>query len=263
MPKIYLISEQFAVPIKSSERYAHCWQLMEKELYLLKVATEQIMRRDIPAHAPPECTEAYTIKGGPRNTDLFHEFLKDWMSNELVLYRGFPGFHRCWPHLLKGILRSQGETDYPTWTMDVVDTCWLPTADIDTAQGASLQLKDRYIPALSLYEPIPIGFTVKIAAGSKKNLPLCWTNPGEILVKGPLWTGQYHFQSITWYVNNFPHFHTWPIGITNLTLPQQRPFEPATHAITRQWWANCYEWMRLVCSASPYNIAPLMPQTWR
>jgi hypothetical protein len=261
MPKIYLVSEEFAVPIKSIKEYPHCWQLMDKELYLFKELTSPISPRSIPAHVPGDCREAHIISDGT-NAHSFREFLHHWMSNELILYRGFPGFHRCWPDLLQGVLRSQGEIDYPTWTMDDIDTCWLPTADIDTAQGVSLQLNDRYIPALSRHEPIPTGFTVKIRAGSSNNLPLCWTSPGEILVKGPLFTGKYHFESITWYVNNFPHFFTWPIGFTNLTLPPQRPFNPATHGITRQWWANCHDWMEKVLLVQP-EIAALMPPTWQ
>jgi hypothetical protein len=92
-------------------------------------------------------------------------------------------------------LKSEGNEDDPTFTMSDGGrgtTCWLPTADENIAEGVSLQLTDVHTQALSMGQRVPIGFTVAIqAAGQDRALALCWLNSGEIVVKGPLISGQY------------------------------------------------------------------------
>jgi hypothetical protein len=46
------------------------------------------------------------------------------------------------------------------------------------------------------------------------------------------------------------------------TVIKFHAFNPATHGITRQWWANCHDWMEKVLLVQP-EIAALMPPTWQ
>jgi hypothetical protein len=107
-----------------------------------------------------------------------------WKNNQLVLYRGFPGCLFCWPQLLQGQLKSEGDADVPEFTMhgkeeregDKVKTRWLPAADLLTAQGVGVQCltQDPYTQHLARTEPIPVGFIVTIPAGCSRNIALCW-----------------------------------------------------------------------------------------
>lgn len=239
----YLVSNRFAVPIRESGRYPGRWQVMGGELYVDVGCTREIDRSQSPIPLPPSCTGAYTIA----DADLFHDFLQEWMSGTLVLYRGFPGCHFCMPEMTgNGVLRSEGDRDYPEFTMNDNGrgtTCWLPAADRAIAEGVSIQCTDAFTQALSLGEPIPIGFTVAIPAGSATKLPLCWLNAGEIVVRGPLYSGQYRMSTIAWLDVGQVSFRPWPPGFSNLFLPPQRPFRPGTrHAIDR-WWESCQDWM--------------------
>lgn len=234
MPQPYLVSKLFMVPIMPSQKYKNRWQVMGKELYVDVNSTKKV---DRPHNAPSSCSDAYSIA----DERLFHNFLTSWMDNSLVLYRGFPGCHFCWPDLLNGQLKSEGDDDKPEFTMGGA-TRWLPTADRDLARGVSLQCCDRFTQALALHERIPIGFTVKILAGSSKNLPLCWLNAGEIVVRGPLITGQYQMESITWFRNGLHSYTLWPVGFTNLFLPPQRPYLPGSGIEVYKWFDACQIW---------------------
>jgi hypothetical protein len=73
---------------------------------------------------------------------------------------------------------------------------------------------------------------------STSHLPLCWLNPGEIVVKGPLNAGhQYKFHSITWLENGNIFHGRWPAGFPNVFLPPQRPYDvAATTRAIENWW---------------------------
>ncbi len=237
MPQPYLVSSRFMVPIQPSQTYPNRWQVMGKDLYVDAHITR---RTNIPHNAPSSCNEAYSIP----DEILFHNFLTSWMDGSLTLYRGFPGCHFCWPELLLGQLKSEGNEDRPEFTMSDSGrgaTRWLPTAERDLARGVSLQCCDQFTRGLALHEHIPIGFTVKIPAGSAKRLPLCWLNSGEIVVRGPLITGQYQMESITWLRNGTTSYTAWPQGFTNLFLPPQRPYQPSAIAVYK-WWDTCQPW---------------------
>lgn len=145
-------------------------------------------------------------------------------------------------------MKSEGNEDDPTFTMSDGGrgtTCWLPTADENIAQGVSLQLTDVHTQALSMGQRVPIGFTVAIQAGQDRALALCWLNSGEIVVKGPLISGQYKMHSITWLEAGTPRFARWPAAFPNMFLPAQRPYQPASRAVIDAWWAtdHCRVWM--------------------
>lgn len=175
----------------------------------------------------------------------FAAMITDWRANTLTLYRGFPGCHFCWPNLLAGELRSEGDDDDPTFTMGG-STRWLPTADLNIAQGVSIQCTDVFTQQLSLSEPIPIGFTVAIPAGKNTNLPLCWLNPGEIAVRGPLRLGDYRMHSIAWLDVDQVAFRPWPHQIPGDTLLPARPYNPG-RPITL-WWESSQFWIDLVAT---------------
>ncbi len=237
MPQTYLVSNQFMVPIKLSEKYKKRWQVMGGEFYIDVDCTKRVK---IPSNAPQSCNDAYSIA----DEVSFHALLTSWMDGSLVLYRGFPGCHFCWPDLLNGELKSEGNDDYPEFTMSDSGkgtTRWLPTANRDLARGVSLQCCDAHTQMLSLHEHIPIGFTVKIPAGSFQKIPLCWLNAGEIVVKGPLISGQYQLESITWLRNGITSYMVWPTGFTNLFLPPQRPYKPSAIELYK-WWDTCQLW---------------------
>lgn len=235
MPQPYLVSNHFMVPIMPSQKYKNRWQVMGKELYIDVNVTMKIEK---PGTAPLSCSEAYRIT----DDGLFHQLLTSWMSGSYVLYRGFPGCHFCWPRLLMGQLESEGKDDRPEFTMGGGATRWLPTADRDLARGVSLQCCDGFTQELARNEHIPIGFTVGIPAGSSRNLPLCWLNSGEIVVRGPLVSGQYLMESITWFRNGIHSYTPWPPGFTNLFLPPQRPYLPSSRLAVDNWWDTCQAW---------------------
>ncbi|WP_281629652.1 hypothetical protein [Vibrio sp. St2] len=177
-----------------------------------------------------------------------HNMIKEWRRNTLALYRGFPGCHFCWPDLLMGELKSEGTNDYPEFTMSDTGkgtTCWLPAAEKNIAQGVSIQCCDQFTLGLSMQEDvaIPIGFTVRIPVGKSQGQRICWLNSGEILVRGPLMSGQYNMDSITWMKNGGPSFTSWPAQFPNLFLPPQRPFQPAHKPQIEDWWKTCKRWM--------------------
>lgn len=246
MPQPYLVSDRFMVPIELSQKYPGRWQVMGKEFY---VDVNTTKKTAIPRGAPSSCNAAYSI-----NEDAqFHDLLTSWMNGSLVLYRGFPGCHFCWPDLLNGQLKSEGVDDKPEFTMSDSgkgSTRWLPTADRDLARGVSLQCCDQFTRGLALHEHIPIGFTVKIPAGSALSLPLCWLNAGEIVVRGPLWSGQYQMESITWLRNGITYYTAWPLRFPNMFLPPQRPYKPSAIAVYK-WWDTCQVWKNEAKKAIP------------
>jgi hypothetical protein len=257
MPSAYLVSRRFAVPIKDSVLYRGRWQVMGKELYVDKNCTQQIRPADSPIPLPPpsSCNAAYVIQ----DDDAFHDFLNSWMDGSLVLYRGFPGCHFSWPDLKDfALLKSEGDEDKPEFTMNQHgrgSTRWLPTADRNMAQGVTLQCCDPHTQALSMSEPVPIGFTVQIPAGSHRNLPLCWLNAGEIVVRGPLEYPKYRMCSITWMDLGTVAFHNWPLAVRDVLLPPQRPFQPGTRKAIDDWWESCQPWVDLVALYDPVIAA--------
>lgn len=243
---IYLVGQKFAITMELSHRYKGRWRVMGKELYLDVACTQPVKKQLLPQSIAKSCEAAYRLRTDEKP---FHEFLLAWMANTLVLYRGLPGCHFCWPGLLKGKLESEGLEDYPTFTMSESgkgSTRWLPTAERDTAQGASVQCVDPLTKKLSLGEPVPIGFTVAIPAGSARNLPLCWLNAGEVVVRGPLWLPAYRMHSITWLDRQQVDFRAWPIQMPDEFLPPQRPYKPGSEKILEDWWESqrCQVWMQ-------------------
>ncbi|MGH7615902.1 MAG: hypothetical protein ACREPM_01600, partial [Gemmatimonadaceae bacterium] len=250
MPVKYLVGKDFAVPIEPSDTYAGRWKVMGKSLFIDPGAVS--VQPNPPAHMP-RGGEAYQI----RDEALFHDFLKSWMDNSLALYRGFPGCHFCWPELLNGTIQSEGQADTPGFTMGNTGgnaTRWLPTADKALAEGVSLQCCDQFTRALSTGRHVPIGFAVKIFAGSARNLPTCWLNAGEIVVRGPLMGQQYAFVTIYWMRDGNPYTRPWPQGFGNLTLPPQRPFQPATQNVVDAWWNGqaMTNWIALAQAANAW-----------
>jgi hypothetical protein len=236
MAGTYLASNKFAVPIEPS-RYRGRWQIMGREFFINDLCLSVHEAR--PQLVPASCTTAYKLKGKDE-AEIFHDFLQEWMSNGLTLYRGFSGCHFCWPKLLEGTLESEGKVDYPEFTMSDSGkgtTCWLPTAGKKLAEGCSIQDIDPFTDALSRREPVPVGFAVKIPAGSSRNLPLCWLNTDEIVVKGPL-IGQFELCSIAWYHVGQVSFRPWPTGIGRLFMPPQRPYKPGSQNLIDAWWRD-------------------------
>jgi hypothetical protein len=238
MPQPYLVSDYFMVPIKPSTKYKTCWQVMDKEFYVTAMAVEKIQK---PRGAPSSLSEAYRLR---EDEVAFHDLLTKWMNGSLILYRGFPGCHFCWPDLMDGKLISEGIEDKPTFTMGGARTRWLPAAEQwDLAVGPTRQCLDTFTRGLALHKHIPIGFTVKILAGSSRNVPLCWLNSGEIVVRGPLYLSQYHIESITWFRNEALSYTDWPERFSDLFLPPQRPFNPTNAIHVDEWWDACQVWM--------------------
>jgi hypothetical protein len=234
MPQPYLMFHGSMVPIKL---HNYGWQVMNSTLFIHPMSVAKSRNR--PSNAPASCSEVYTIA----ESEIFRDFFLNWMDGSLLLYRGFPGCHFCWPGLLKGKLISEGNADSPSFTMGGEKTRWLPTAyNRDLARIVSVQCLDSYTRGLSLHEHIVIGFTVEIPAGSSRNVPICWLNSGEIVVRGPLYSGQYRMESITWLRNELPSFTRWPPGFTNLFLPPQRPFQPRSALAVYEWWDTCQDW---------------------
>lgn len=176
-----------------------------------------------------------------------HYIIQEWRTNTLVLYRGIAGCHFCWPGLLEGRLESEGTNDYPTFTMNNNEgTRWLPAAEKkDIAQGASVQLIDKFTLGLSDQGlTIPIGITVSIPVGKSQGPRICWLNSGEIVVRGPLESGQYNMYSITWLEKEGISYTIWPKRFPNLFLPPQRPYEPKQMEQIEKWWKSCRVWMK-------------------
>jgi hypothetical protein len=125
-----------------------------------------------------------------------------------------------------------------------IRTRWLPTTtDLAMAQGISLQSTDVYTSALSMQEPVPLGFTVAIPLGKGRGKPLCWLNAGEIAVRGPLIIGEYTMHSITWFDVQIPDFRPYPPGMGGLYLPPQRPYQPASAEVISDWWEQSQAWV--------------------
>jgi hypothetical protein len=238
MPQPYLVSDYYMVPIKRSSRYNKCWQIMGKELYIEDQNVEGTQK---PLRSPSSLSEAYRLR---QDEVGFYGFLTKWMNGSLILYRGFPGCHFCWPNLMAGTLRSEGIEDKPEFTMGGSASRWLPAAaQQQLARGVTLQCLDKFTRELALREHIPIGFTVEIPAGSSRNVPLCWLNSGEIVVRGPLQLSQYHIESVTWFRNGDFLFTGWPERFSDLFLPPQRPFNPTNAKHVYEWWDACQVWM--------------------
>lgn len=233
----YLFVRNHRIEFVISGVYAGRIKFTEGDFYM-DVACIRPKLNDIPfTYKLSECFELASIG----DEGILDAMITDWKANTLVLYRGFPGCHFCWPHLQNDILRSEGDDDIPTFTMGGA-TRWLPTADLNTAQGVSIQCTDVYTRALSLNEPIPIGFTVAIRLGKNRGIPLCWLNAGEIVVRGPLAMGEYRIHSISWYDVQQIDFRPCPPAIA--TFPPQRPYLPARPIFA--WWESCQAWIDMV-----------------
>ena len=237
----YLFVGNHRMEFVDSGHYARRIKFTEGEFYM-DVACIRRKTTDIPlTYKFSDCYELISEGDRPQLAAM----ITDWKANALVLYRGFPGCHFCWPHLLAGELRSEGNDDYPTFTMGG-STRWLPTADLATAQGVSLQCTDVYTRALSMNEPVPLGFTVAIPLGNGRGKPLCWLNAGEIVVQGTLILGEYTMHSITWYDVQMHDFRPYPHGMGGMILPPQRPYLPASMEVIRDWWERSQAWVDTV-----------------
>jgi hypothetical protein len=250
MPRPHIVqypgATNFNIPMNLSPHYPNRWQLMDSDFYM-DVAC--VVPTPTPGGLAGICSQAYAFRSANESND-FRTFFRDWVANLLVLYRGFPGCHYCWPDLLNGSLESEGNRDYPEFTMNGHgrgDTRWLPSADLNTAQGVSFQCCDAHTQALFLHEPVPIGFTVAIPCGSGSGRSICWLNAGEIVIRGPLMAPQYRMHSITW-MDPAPRFAPWPAAFSNVLLPTQRPYQPASQSVIDTWWdlPHNQAWMGLM-----------------
>jgi hypothetical protein len=183
-----------------------------------------------------------------RDQTGFLQFWLNWNNNSLVLFRGFPGCHYCWPDLLQGRLQSEGNDDEPTFTMSNTGkgtTRWLPTArTAREAQNISISCGDIYTENLSMNKAVPVGFTVFMMVGTNRPHAVCWLNPGEIVVRGPLLSGDYNLHSVTTESKRQFLNHNWPAGLSNTALPRQRPYKPTTQKQIDDWWNDkmCQDW---------------------
>jgi hypothetical protein len=236
---IYLVwPGHFCIPIEPC-KYDKRWKVMGREFYIDTACA----KRTAAPHGMPHDAEYWRLSN---DEGLFHEMLQSWMANTLVLYRGFPGCHFCWPDLLSGVLESEGVLDRPEFTMSDSgkgSTCWLPTADQAMAEGVSIQCCDPFTAQLANRIPVPIGFTVRINCGSGSGVPVCWLNAGEIVVKGPLREPKWAMHSISWLYLGQIEFRPWPINMPDAYLPPQRPYQPKSLEAVHDWWDTCTMWM--------------------
>jgi len=235
----YLFAGAHRMQFVNSDRYAGRIKFTEGEFYM-DVACITEKTDDIPFSY--KLSNCFKLASAGDEAQLA-AMITAWKANTLVLYRGFPGCHFCWPHLLNGELRSEGNDDHPTFTMGGT-TRWLPTADLATAQGVSIQCTDIYTRELSMSEPIPIGFTVEVPVGKNRGAPICWLNAGEIVVRGPLQVGDYRMHSISWFDVQQVDFRAFPRALGDTFLPPQRPYLPTRHL--HAWWQSCQPWMNSV-----------------
>ncbi|WEF34228.1 hypothetical protein [Pseudoduganella chitinolytica] len=185
----------------------------------------------------------------PLEEASFENVLEEWRRNTLTLYRGLPGCHYSWSSFMQGELRGEGNVDYPTYSMDVGGTSWLPSDDIAMAQIVANQCNDAYTKTKSFFEPIATAFVVSINCGVHSGRVICWLNDGEIAIKGPLIFGQYRMHSILWLDALMPDWHPWPIALRDIyVLPPQRPFKPGSSDLIRDWWIACQPWVDRILS---------------
>lgn len=177
----------------------------------------------------------------------FCDFWNAWKNNNLTVYRGMSTSHWNWTELAGGRLVSEGTNDIPSWTMMGLGTSWLPTTpDRGMARGIGYNMVDPMCIKLSSTCPVPVGLTVEIPVGLGTQRQICWTNPGEYAVRGPLLIGDYTHDVVVWLGEKDNLMSYIPDWATH-QLPKVRPSNPSD-VLLMEW---CREWHETVYRSAP------------
>jgi hypothetical protein len=241
----YLITPGLTLEVIRSKRYKGRWELADEggSDFLFDEAAFKALKSPPPS-APLDCEEAFALEGGVRDLSDFETFFKLWRSGRAPLYRGMPGCHFAWDKLRKKkVLESEGKADVPTFTMgNSKPTRWLPaTADFNLACGVGLSCLDEHTKRHLADKYVPVGITLEIPVGWGQGPALCWLNPGEIVVRGPLGSGQFSICAIVWlYPGNEPQYDRRSLPIDKLW--PVRPYEPKSEDLILRWFERLKPW---------------------
>ena len=178
--------------------------------------------------------KSFEIGQGPSESQDFKNIYTEWSENRLTLVRGMAGSHFAWNDLREGVLRSEGRADLPKGTMfekgapESSKTCWLPFSWSPRVDEQSKQcaegLLDEHLLAIAEQKAVPIGVLLKLHGG-KSNMPgICFLNPGEILIRGPL--VDIAVSEVAWlYKSAKPVWTPWPANRPIGQLPKLRPYK--------------------------------------
>lgn len=244
----YLITSKNKVAFNDSS-YPGRIKLNEGDLY---VNSQSIRKTEQPWHKTLGINEFHEFRS-PSEAKAFDTMLSAWKGNSLELYRGITGCHFNWPALMNGELRSEGDNDYPTYTMYGEETCWLPSdMVVGLAQSAGDTCTDEFSVALSMKEPIASAIAVSVNCGINSGRTICWLNEGEIAIRGPLRIGEYRMHSIMWRYHGLGEWHRWPHALVDVpSLPAQRPYKPSSPKQIEDWWGKCQRWADGIAQFDP------------
>lgn len=244
---IFTESQKYLI-VPSRRQYHNIWEIgdgRETPFYVDAQALKTLA--EIPSNAPKDCDQALGITGREEDATAFDSMLSTWVKNEAAVYRGMPSCHFAWEKLRKkSVLESEGTNDVPTFTMgNSQPTAWLPSAaQTDLAANVAVQCLDVHTKELAKTKLVPIGLAVIIHVGCRKNVPVCWLNPGEMVVKGPLSSKQFTIDTIVW-------LSRWGVEKLPLTFEVKpdklfpvRPYEPKAAKEITDWYASLKSWFQ-------------------
>jgi hypothetical protein len=224
-----------------------------------------------PHQAPNDCGTQYRFKDVQGSSD-FDDFYPDWLMNNALLYRGISGNHFSWDRIKGSFfshpeLKSEGTADIPTYTMgNEQPTAWLPTDMVlGTAVNVALGNMDQFTAAKSNTASVPVGIVASIRVGKSLGKPICYLNPGETVVKGPLRYPAFGIHQLVWLEFNGITNSNWLGGLAPDKLMPVRPYKPASQGDFDAWWngGDMQTWRREVSHAGGTVTYTPSPSSWQ
>ena len=209
---VLLMSTGQQIQMQSNDPYQDVWSLNGYPGFFM--AKDSVVALPAPPGGANSSTpNIWHVPKGKDSTE-FEAFFAKWQTPlGATLYRGIAGCHFSWKRLREeGVLYSEGNNDIPMATMgNKAPTMWLPSAwDYGSAESAAFScLADSAAPVntyLKLMDGniadrnnrFPVGIVVAIPVKMHGAVPICWLNPCETVVKGPLKSTQFSLHRIAW-----------------------------------------------------------------
>lgn len=244
----YLMTKSKTLPFVASS-YTNTFKIKDTDFHINKQAVKthtgvvsssflfgkSTVIGGVSCNVPKDCETIYKLTSDS-DIDEFEKFYSAWHNNTAYLYRGIAGCHFSWDRV-KGLeLKSEGDSDIPTFTMGG-STRWLP-GDFSDTVPASIAMGncDAYTAELTKNVAVPMGAVLKIKVGRTVGVPVAYLNAGEIVVRGPLSWPKFDVHCLVWLTPKQVAKTPWPGGLPPKHLMPLRPYQPDAKEKIEAWW---------------------------
>lgn len=244
---VLLISTGQQIQLQLNNPYQDVWALQGYPGFFM--AKDSIVGLPVPPGGESSSNPRMWRVANSKDAQEFEDFFQKWQTPlGAKLYRGIPGCHFCWKRLREeSTLYSEGNNDIPMATMgNKAPTMWLPSAwDYGAAEGCAFScLADAAAPVSTYLKLMdgniadrnsrfPVGIVVEIPVKLHGAISICWLNPCETVVKGPLKPGQFSLHRIAWLTAQ--GIEVTPTTFQAKDLFVERPYQPKSQDWFVEW----------------------------